>query len=164
MSTVSRVTSPPRPYTWSYTSTVSMVIPSQITHLGSHIHSIQGEPPPQTLHFGSCVHSPQGDLNTQTQQRESYAHNLHGNPTSQTPYQEFHIHSLHDEPLPGHAPGITHPVSRVTSFPLCTRGYMTIVSTLTPHFISFTWCHMATVSLVNPFIDLVHGDTCPQSP
>ena len=45
--------------------------------------------------------------------------------------------------------------------PPCTGGYMAIVSTLTLHFISFTWCHMATVSLVNPFTDPIHRVMCP---
>ena len=35
----------------------------------------------------------------------------------------------------------------------CTGSYMTTVSMFTIHIRSFTWCHMATVSLVNPFID-----------
>ena len=77
----------------------------------------QGDPTSKTLHLGSHVHSPQGDFTTQNQQPETAAHNLHGNPTSQTLYLEFHVHTLHDEPLPDYAPGITHPVSRVTPFP-----------------------------------------------
>ena len=74
---------PPRHCTWSHTSTVSRVTPSQALQLdsqfhslqgdllltvplGSHIHSLQGDSPPPTLKLGSQVHTFQGDCILQT--------------------------------------------------------------------------------------------------
>ena len=48
---------PPRPCSWGYTSTVSIVTPTyQTLHLWSPNHSLQGDSTPQIVYMGSHVH------------------------------------------------------------------------------------------------------------
>ena len=160
MSTVSRVTPTPR---LNCKSTVSLMIPSQITHLGSLVHSLQGEPPPQMLHSESHVHSPQGDPTSQTLHLWSHTKSpglpriqdpvlgshvlsLQGGP-SQTLQLVSHIHSLQGDPLQ-----MLHLGSHVHS-PQDDNSPQTLYLG-----------HMAKVSIVTPLPGPIPGVKCLQYP
>ena len=96
------------------------------------------------MYLGSYVHNLQGDSGP-----GSHVYSLKCDPTSYTLYVETHIHSLQGYTLPDHAPGITHPVFRVSPLPRpYTLGQMSTLPMLTQLPIRCTWGHMSTVSRV----------------
>ena len=144
MSTIPRVTPHPRSCIWDHTSTVcrESPLPRPCT-LGHTSIVLRVTPPPRP--------SNQKHLHTicmVTPPPRSYTWNFTSIVSMMNPSQTMclgsHTHSFQGDSLPP-----------------CIGGYMTIVSTFTPHIRSFTWCHMATDSLLNPFIDFIHRVTCP---
>ena len=144
MSTIPRVTPHPRSCIWDHTSTVcrESPLPRPCT-LGHTSIVLRVTPPPRP--------SNQKHLHTiclVTPAPRSYTWNFTSIVSMMNPFQTMclgsHTHSFQGDPLPP-----------------CIGGYMTIVPMFTPHIRSFTRCHMATVSLMNPFIDPIHRVTCP---
>ena len=144
MSTMPRVTLCPRSCMWDHTSTVfresHFPRPCTLGHTSIVLRVTPSSRPSNQKHLQTiCMVTPPS---------RSYPWNFTSivsmmNP-SKTMHLGSHTHSFQGDPL----------------MP-CTGHYMTTVSMFTTHIRSFTWCHMATVSLVNPFIDPIHKVTCP---
>src|SRR5574337_848570 len=98
------------------------------------------------MYLGSYVHSLKGDCGP-----GSHVYSLKCDPTSNTLYVESHIHNLQGDTFQDHAPGITHPVFRVSPLP---RPYnlnqTSTLPLLTPLPRCCTWGHMFTVSMLTP--------------
>ena len=144
MSTIPRVTPHPTSCIWDHTSTVcrESPLPRPCT-LGHMSIVLRVTPPPRPsnqkhLHIICMVTPPP----------RPYTWNFTSIVSMMNPSQTMHLGSH------------THSFQGDLLSP-CTGGYMTTVSTFIPHIRSFTWCHMATASLVNPFIDPIHRGTCP---
>ena len=153
----------PKPCTWSHTSTVSRVTPSQTLYLGLHVHSLHGDTPSQTLNLGSHIHSLQGeDSQTvhgvhiskvsyvnplQTLHLGSYVHSLHCDTPCQNLHLGLHIHSPPWTVFPRFVHRVTCPHS--PGDPASLTLYCGIMTTVTKPHRPGTWVLRSTVSMVN---------------
>ena len=143
MSTIPRVTPRPRSCIWDHTSTVSRESALPRPYILGHTFIVLRVTPPPRPSNQKHLHT----ICSVTPPPRPYLWNFMSIVSMMNSSQIMHLGS-HTNSFQG------------DPFLPCIRDYMTTVPTFTPHIRSFTLCHMATVSLMNPFIDPIHRVTC----